>query len=592
MLRILTEEDHFEITDADLTAMRKRQKLTLRKRDPFGELVRPTDGPSDPPSLSDGRLIARVKELWAQSLGQAEMLKVLTEEDGWHIDNKDLVAVRTKHGLKLRSQKPWRDVNFPNALSHSNTPGTNQATRTKRGRARHSTRPDGKSSRFPSELTVEEARAVVGLSFEQYQDMVPLIKQLFETEAGELTKKTEIGPEKWKAMKHQLISGTPRLREVMVGSEEDLEEKHRALDIICSQIGKRLRISKGRMGLPEARTILGMDPEASRRCGAELFRIFLDIGFVKKSDLSPEEWDEITGLWADRCKEIKEALAVGPRNPDYARTSRALKTVAKSVMGRFQSEAKKMAPDTGKSQLPTVPPGRRRTRPGDSEASEESSESEQQQDDGWGAEPISDDADSDADPVANALNEPMVSHEPAQGPQTRQRRALQGSQGNVQANMHSQVQQPVQFNEHAGSMRPAMNSHMTAPSAESYNSQYSNSQYYQQQSLVPQISLRQNHQHQQHTQRPMAAFMRLNPASSLMPTNSTLWVAAMQSASVAEVHRIAVQRYPGSQCSLIEGIVKDGFGTELPLRIDQDVEMQAYLEHLQGAAPTFSVLLS
>jgi hypothetical protein len=65
----------------------------------------------------------------------------------------------------------------------------------------------------------------------------------------------------------------------------------------------------------------------------------------------------------------------------------------------------------------------------------------------------------------------------------------------------------------------------------------------------------------------------------------------MQSVSVAEVYRIASHRYPGARCSVIEGIVKDNSGMKLPLRINQDIELEAYLEHLDGTAPTFSLLL-
>jgi hypothetical protein len=52
-----------------------------------------------------------------------------------------------------------------------------------------------------------------------------------------------------------------------------------------------------------------------------------------------------------------------------------------------------------------------------------------------------------------------------------------------------------------------------------------------------------------------------------------------------------VDKFPGALCARVEGIVKDGKGGELPLQIQDDEELGAYLAHLQGGTPTFSVQL-
>ncbi|KKY31249.1 hypothetical protein UCDDA912_g08802 [Diaporthe ampelina] len=54
------------------------------------------------PALKNEDLVARIKELWERNLSQAEMLRILNEEDGYHIKSRELNRVRSKHRWLLR----------------------------------------------------------------------------------------------------------------------------------------------------------------------------------------------------------------------------------------------------------------------------------------------------------------------------------------------------------------------------------------------------------------------------------------------------------------------------------------------------------
>jgi len=80
----------------------------------------------------------------------------------------------------------------------------------------------------------------------------------------------------------------------------------------------------------------------------------------------------------------------------------------------------------------------------------------------------------------------------------------------------------------------------------------------------------------------------------------TMWISTIESRSaIAQVRAAAVEKYPGAICFAIEGIVKDGKGGELPLPVNDEMELEAYLQHISGnanvtghsAAPTFVVQL-
>lgn len=539
MLRILTEEDKFDVTSSGLSQIRKRHKMPMRKKDPFGELTLPPAAGSTDPGVPIPRPTARDSRSIVQSQGA------------------------------------------PGAV--------------KRGRARHSTRPDGRPSRFPSELTIDEAREALGLNGEQNKAVGSLFKEIFEREASGLTKKTEIGHEKWQSMKAQLVTQNPHLRQVMRGSADELDTKSQALDIICSYVGKRLRMTRGLMGLPEARVILGMDPQEARRSREQLFQIFVDKNFAKKADLAPGEWDEINRLWAERCGKVKAALAVEPSDPKYEKTTRALKLITKNVTNRFQANVRNTTKEndvseTEESRLPAVMPSPWPALPdhGEGEQVGESLPSDEEAGN-WGSDSLPDTFETN-DTAPDVTSDTFVAQTRLDGPQTRQRMALRssgvGTQGFVQSQVH--FIEPVSAPRPTG---PSMNSQTMGPATHDFGARFSG-QYYAQQNLVHPLPVNQQHHGHAAHNKAMAAFVRLNPASTLMSNGPNLWVATMQRASVAEVHRIASQRYPGAQCSLIEGIVKDSSGTELPLRINQDNELAAYLEHLEGTAPTFCLMLN
>lgn len=74
----------------------------------------------------------------------------------------------------------------------------------------------------------------------------------------------------------------------------------------------------------------------------------------------------------------------------------------------------------------------------------------------------------------------------------------------------------------------------------------------------------------------------------------SMWIATLNSRSVEELRSKAVAKSPApAVCVVVEGIVKDGMGGEVPLPIPGDTELGAYLEHMQEirGPPTFSVEL-
>ena len=68
-------------------------------------------------------------------------------------------------------------------------------------------------------------------------------------------------------------------------------------------------------------------------------------------------------------------------------------------------------------------------------------------------------------------------------------------------------------------------------------------------------------------------------------------MSTLSSVSSDELRQLACVKFPGYIAIRVEGIIKQPNGQELTLSIDQDDELDAYLQAIGGVKPTFSVQL-
>ncbi|KAI3528129.1 hypothetical protein CSPX01_16448 [Colletotrichum filicis] len=668
------------------------------------------------PAHKNGRLVARVKELWERNLTQGEMLAVL-REDGFDIKKRELIRVRTKNRWLLKAANGERSregngdeevvagsgrreasvvtvddgfgsrggegVVTPGTLTDremlgSSLPGEGEGdedddavggkesngnnssnNRRKRRRLRaweaasshdsqHSIAP-----RFPSETTLDDAKAILGLETDVYRQVRVTFAQLCE-EAG-IVKKTIAGPERWEAVKARLVRETPRLRAVMWDDEEsgdangnsnsnsnssnnrssnNQESKRLALDVICTDITKRARTLEKRLTLAEAKNILGVNPEEARDLRAAFERILKREGLGCKSEAGPAQWAELKAEWEARSELVRRVLAPPGDEGDegdggassvhahaHAEKVRALDVLAKDVMKRLRDDASRREQPqkrgvTQQTQLVRDDAKRQeevqaiqvRAQP----AQPEMADALEDEDDLSGGQYV--DASQVSVPPSMGL---MPGSGESQQPQMLmpavsmqvQAAAAADPMGHSAARILSSalLGQPDMGLEthHMGSSLLLAADAQAAFVDQQYAQQYAvaaaaAAQQQQQQQPVfhaPSSPLPQ-HQHPQ-PQPPsttsIAVYLRLHSSSTFMAT-TTIWIATLSSHSVQELRHAAASKFPGAICLRLEGVLKDGKGGEMPLAIEQDGELAAYLAHLRGAAgglgtPTFNVQL-
>lgn len=589
ILKIVTEDEGWKLDSNGLKTLRRKHGLTTKKTNIFTELAANGEGPDAE------QVLERVKHLWGKNLSHQEMFKVLTEDDGWEISETALETYRRKHGLLMRKRDPFGELlrQAESAGSTPQTPNENSSTQTqpdslqemtqidaqrygnrqvqqgptRRGRARHSTKSDGTSSRFPSEMTVEESRLILCLDDKSYREMTARFKDICRENS--VLKKTDIMSFKWERMKQQLAADVPQLTKIMVTFPDNFEAKKHALEIICSYVTKNLRNASKKITLPDAKNILGLNPLEGRKVREYLYQILLAVNFTTKNSLGHGQWDEIERRWGEKSDIIARALAVRPHDPGNKAIRRALDVTAKDVFRRFQERKRQLRGPQPKETLPCVPISLNF----DASAAKRSQRIESPDDPGF--VDMSQDRlpDDDANDTTEMSRTPQSSMFRAPGVQIQHQRSPQPSGHHLQQmqalqTMESTATPPAQIN-----TSTANRLHQNMMSQQHIGQQY-----------VPAAS--------NYTQQPqaMAAYIRLHPSSTFIG-NTNLWIAALSSRTVREVQRLATEKNPGAVCVRIEGIVKDGNGGELPLMVNDNQELEAYLQHLQGTAPTFSVQL-
>ncbi|KAI9805985.1 MAG: hypothetical protein M1825_000599 [Sarcosagium campestre] len=365
------------------------------------------------PAHRNVALVSRVKELWEHNTSQRDMLAILNSE-GHDIKERELMRVRAKNRWLLRvpngmksSGKAAAQENInpstgdidadliarfqqearmdPDAATSNNqpprdtSPGLSEEVIQKRrermqkleedSNARWATRkrrrrtrgwaglpadPPG-PPRFPSETTIDESKAFLSLDNELYRDIRDKFQEICEQ--GGFVKKTAAGPDKWQAAKDELIQYSGHLQAVFMDTEVPMDSKALALDVVCSDVTKRMRTLERRMTIAEAKNVLGVNPEQSREIRNAFYQTLKADHFTSKLEAGDEHWRELKDQWIRGSPLLLGILAGGDDDPQHQSKLRALEVLCRDVMKRLRDDQTKRDPSRKKQRVTGPGPG-------------------------------------------------------------------------------------------------------------------------------------------------------------------------------------------------------------------------------------------
>ncbi|KAM3516263.1 hypothetical protein MY11210_000022 [Beauveria gryllotalpidicola] len=605
------------------------------------------------PAHKNDRLVARIKELWEKNLAQREMLRILNEEDGYDIKPRELMRVRTKNRWLLRvpnstvdatpvlpdgghndndddtddgseERGGHIDLGYSAATSHDNNDMTMQESDSGNGtpvtapggsRSRRRGRQSGQdmqsttasgNNRFPSEMTIDEARDILSLDTATYRTLRTNFKQICHEDS--LSRKTEAGPERWAAAKQRLIGSSLALQHMLwvnstatggdLGGTHSFDQRQLALDVICTDVTKRLRTLETRMTLGEAKAVLGVNPTESRDMRAALHTVLSEARFVSKSDATPQQWDGLKQQWGQRAPVVRAILENVSGTEEAKAKMRALDMVASDVMKRLRDQRRSRQSRAGASRrshrqemqaVSSTTHSSPNTAPGQMELAESLA--------GSNFDDLSEVPQMTFDsPGSDAMHMPLTLSQASSLTVDEPHQSGRGVLGSMNAAI--QLSSP--------GMGPGL---LLSPGSEAAFLGHHHQPFYSAAEVAAassaSVASASRHIYRQPPSTSSrggggggagpdvsacAVYLRLHPSSSFI-TGMSLWVATLGSHSVQELREAAVARFPGAACMRVEGVIKDGKGGELPLQIEHEQELAAYLAHMQGASPTFNVQL-
>lgn len=364
------------------------------------------------PAHKNVQLVARIKQLWESNTTQRDMLRILNDE-GFQIKERELMRVRAKNrwllrvpnGMKLQAvmhsqiqqpedegllalqQEVYKNEEVPfvdgeslpsqsvihNPISTTGASSefvekrkerldrlkTESAERWAARKRRRRTRewaglpadPPG-PPRFPSETTIDESKRYLGLDNSLYRDVRDQFQKICE-ESG-FIKKTVAGPERWQAAKNRLIEESQHLRHVFQSDPNQLDAKTLALDVVCTDVTKRMRTLETRMTIAEAKNILGINPEESRQVRNAFYNMLKSDHFTSKLEAGDGHWTALKDRWIEDSEILQRIISPGAADPQHCRKVKALEVLCRDVMKRLRDDQTKRDPSRRRSSIPTT----------------------------------------------------------------------------------------------------------------------------------------------------------------------------------------------------------------------------------------------
>ena len=334
MLRILNEEDGFDIKERELMRVRAKNRWLLRvpngmKSNANGSSARREDANSALQEL-DQALYPRDG---TQSATDSSSKEVMIPRAHSPELSPEVITKRKERLEKLQAESAERWA-------------TRKRRRRTRGWAGLPADPPG-PPRFPSETTIDESKQFLNLDAELYRQVRDHFQRICE-DSG-VIKKTLAGPDRWQAVKERLIQESLHLQSVFLGDNTQLDMKTLALDVVCTDVTKRMRTLERRMTIAEAKNVLGINPEESRQIRNAFYQTLKSDHFTSKLEAGDEHWKELKEQWVGGSELLQSILAPGEADAQHNSKVKAMEVLCRDVMKRLRDDQTKRDPSRRKS---------------------------------------------------------------------------------------------------------------------------------------------------------------------------------------------------------------------------------------------------
>ncbi|KXT16797.1 hypothetical protein AC579_5479 [Pseudocercospora musae] len=546
--------------------------------------------PTHAKKLSQGEeeaVSARIQELWEQNMSQKD-IKLTLAIEGWQLKHYDFYKLWKKNGLRLRNDQGYKVPEAkskkrkrPSAAADEPTPDLQAQLETAAASGPEpEPEPEETNEDVPLSLpmgpeelarrqqrlfeiqlesdqkmlTKKRRRRIRGYahlpadapgtaprynsetSLDESKAYLHLTNEMYQTirkdyqaicEEMGIKKKTQCAEGIWEESKSKLIRENMHLINMTHPLQPDQDRKAIALECICADVTKRMRTAEKHLSVAQANNVLGINPTTSKAIRRSFYEILAAANFESRLVSGEDEWQALKKQWYAANEILQNAVSEGD-----PQKSKAIDLLGSDVMKRFREDKIKQGYRAPVQKNARYGPG-----PGAAWAGTTSRTS--------------------------IVVEPASPRESPRGDQISQPRARAAVESNYpsQPNVNfigtlAQATGDINFD-----LDPMLATPFVRPLAE------------------PEVLAQ-----------PIGSYFRLATNSSLVGHHPKMWLAKLTSKSMAALHKAATSKAGAAKVTQIKGIVKNEDGTEDNWQIDDDDELQAYLD-MASEKPTFVVLM-
>ncbi|EME83014.1 uncharacterized protein MYCFIDRAFT_35833 [Pseudocercospora fijiensis CIRAD86] len=501
----------------------------------------------------------RMHELWEQNMSQKDMKLTLANE-GWQLKDYEFNKIWRKNGLRLRLGKGYKtaaalgpepapeqeeinqDVPLSLPMSTEELARRQQrlfeiqlesdqkmANKKRRRRIRG-------YSHLPADAPGTAPRYNSETSLDESKAYLHLTNEMYQTirkdyqaicEEMGIKKKTQCAEGVWEESKAKLIRENMHLINMTHPLQPDQDRKAIALECICADVTKRMRNAVTHLSVAQANNVLGINPATSKMIRRSFYEILAAANFESRLVSGEDEWQALKQQWYDANEILQNAV-----NEGDTQKTKAIDLLGSDAMKRFREDKNKQGYGAPAQKNARYGPG-----PGAA----------------WAT----------TIPRSTIVVESPAPRESPRGAQISQPRARAAVESGYPSQPNgnfigtlAQATGDINFD-----LDPALATPFVRPAAE------------------PEVLAQ-----------PIGSYFRLATNSNLVGHHPKLWLAKLTSKSMAALHKAATSKAGAAKVAQIKGIVKNGDGTEDNWQIDDDDELQAYLD-IAGEKPTFVVLI-
>ncbi len=302
----------------------------------------------------DKQLCARVESLWRKNKTQKQILAILNAE-GYNLSNRDLTLLRQRLSLRMREPNGSNNYLVRSLTAAQSSPAALERfqqrlresdlrlhARTRRVRSVpwNGLPADSldRDPRFPSEKTISACKRELGLAGNRkdYMRMRNTFQRICNNH--NLTNKTR-DTALWQKVKDDLVQSLPGLKKTMSGYPRPRrgDPFYFSLDILCSDVAKRIRTIKTRMNSAQVKEILNMDPNSSGRIRRDFMHLLRHANFTSKLNAEPGVWDHLKRSLHSNSPHLQAVIPEAIWDPNDIRV-RAFEVFCRDVTKRYRDK--------------------------------------------------------------------------------------------------------------------------------------------------------------------------------------------------------------------------------------------------------------